>query len=131
MAWKPLSRLSAGLDLGSYSVKLLARQSGRSAERCWAAEATIEGALPETSPPPERVAAAIGRCFSQAGLSLQAIRGITTGIAGPHVVIKQLSLPCLEDREVDQALRFQAHKHVAFDPQGMVIDYRILGRHRE
>jgi len=131
MAWKLMVRPSAGLDVGSYSVKLLARQAGPAAGRCWVAEAPIPGAEPETSPSPERVAAAIGQCLSQAGLSLPALRGITTGIAGPHVVIKQLSLPPLEDREVLPALRFEARKHVPFDPQGMVIDYQLLGRHPE
>ncbi len=126
-----MARPSAGLDVGSYSVKLLARQPGAGAGRCWVAEAPIPGAEPETSPSPERVAAAIGQCLSQAGLSLPALRGITTGIAGPHVVIKQLSLPPLEDREVLPALRFEARKHVPFDPQGMVIDYQLLGRNPE
>src|SRR5881396_1243628 len=129
MAWKLMVRPSAGLDVGSYSVKLLARQPGPGAGRCWVAEAPIQGVEPEISPSPERVAAAIGQCLSQAGLALPALRGITTGIAGPHVVIKQLSLPPLEDREVQSALRFEARKHLPFDPQGMVIDYQVLGRY--
>ena len=131
MAWKLLACPSAGLDIGSYSVKLLVRQSRPGAGGWSVAEAPIEGAEAGIPPTPERVAAAISQCLSRAGLSPQTIGGITTGIAGPHVVIKELVLPPLEDREVGPALRFEARKHVPFDPQGMVIDYQVLGRHQE
>src|SRR5437667_280136 len=50
MAWKLMVRPSAGLDVGSYSVKLLARQPGPGAGRCWVAEAPIQGAERHLAP---------------------------------------------------------------------------------
>jgi type IV pilus assembly protein PilM len=129
MAWKLFSRPSAGLDVGTYSVKLLARQSGPGAALYWAAEAPIPGAEPESTPTPERAAAAIAQCLSRAGLSPRALRQVSTGIAGPDVIIKQIALPPMDEREVAPALKFEARKHLPFDPQGMVIDHQILGRH--
>ena len=53
---------------------------------------------------------------------------MSVGIGGPDVIVKQISLPLLDDSEVGPALRFEARKHLPFDPQGMVIDFQILGR---
>jgi type IV pilus assembly protein PilM len=50
------------------------------------------------------------------------------GIAGPNVIVKQITLPLMDEDEVGQALRFESRKHLPFDPQGMVIDFQILGR---
>jgi type IV pilus assembly protein PilM len=51
------------------------------------------------------------------------------GISGTDVITKQISLPLIDDAEVAGALRFEARKHLPFDPQAMVIDYQILGRY--
>ena len=131
MAWTLVSRPSAGLDIGTYSVKLFARQSGPGTARTWVAEAPIPGAEPGSTPTPERAAAAIAECLSRAGLSARALRQVSTGIAGPDVIIKQIALPPMDDREVAPALKFEARKHLPFDPQGMVIDHQVLGRHSE
>jgi type IV pilus assembly protein PilM len=74
------------------------------------------------------IAKAIAECMSLAGLSPRGFRGITLGIGGPDVIVKQISLPLLDDNEVAPALRFEARKHLPFDPQSMVIDYQVLGR---
>ncbi len=76
----------------------------------------------------ERMARLIADCASQAGLSVRSLRGISMGIAGPDVILKQIALPYMDEAEVGQALRFEARKHLPFDPQGMVIDYQIVGR---
>ena len=120
----------AGLDVGSYSVKLLARQSGAHGGRYWIAEAPIprNEPDPERPVPPESVAQAIGECLSRVGISPNALRGISMAISGPEVFVKQIAMPPLEDREVGSALRFEARKHLPFDPEGMLIDFQILGR---
>jgi type IV pilus assembly protein PilM len=124
------SRPWAGLDVGSFSVKLLATQGGVGGPRYWLGEAPL-GSLdsdPDRPPPAEAVAKAIAECMSLAGLSPRGFRGISLGISGPDVIVKQISLPLLDDNEVAPALRFEARKHLPFDPQSMVIDYQILGR---
>src|SRR6185503_17510859 len=63
-----------------------------------------------------------------AGLQPRSVRGITLGAGGGDVIIKQISLPYMDEAEVGSALRFEARKHLPFDPQGMVIDFQIIGR---
>src|SRR2546422_2195673 len=125
------SRPWAGLDVGSYSVKLLVSQAGVSGPRHWLAETV----LPKPEGEPDRlhgkevVARAIAECMAEAGFSPRSFRGIIMGISGTDVIVKQISLPLLDDDEVGPALRFEARKHLPFDPQGMVIDYQVLGRY--
>lgn len=118
-----------GLDVGSFSVKLLALQPSPGGERYRHGEALVRAADGSDTPaPPEGVARAIADCFEQAELSPRGIRGVTLGISGPDLIVKQISLPMLTDDEVGPALRFEARKHLPFDPQSMVIDFQILGR---
>jgi type IV pilus assembly protein PilM len=120
------SRPWAGIDIGSYSVKLVATLGTRH----WVAE------VPNTVPEHERetpagrqsLARLVADCISRTGLSTRGFRGITLGISGPDVILKQISLPYMDEAEVGPALRFEARKHLPFDPQGMVIDFQIVGR---
>ena len=124
------SRPWAGIDVGSYSVKLLATQGGVAASRYWLAEVPLpagpEGAA---EPTPETVARAIASCLEQAGLTPRSLFGVSLGVSGPDVIVKQISLPLMDDDEIGSALRFEARKHLPFDPQGMVIDFQVLGRY--
>jgi type IV pilus assembly protein PilM len=123
-----VSRPWAGLDLGGFSVKLFALQPGMGTVRVLAAEAAYPAAA-DGAPTPEAVAQAISACAARAGVSLRAMRGITVGISGSDVIVKQIQLPLMDESEVGQALRFEARKHLPFDPQAMVIDYQVLGRY--
>ncbi len=120
------SHLWVGLDLGSYSVKLYAVAPGGGART---AEATLRATdAPDGAPSPAVQQRAIGACLQQAGLSAGAIRGVTTGVSGPDVIVKQVQLPLMDDEEVGPALRFEARKHLPFDPHEMVIDFQVIGR---
>ena len=122
------SRPWAGLDLGSYSVKLLC-PAPSAPGRFLTAEAHLRGAESDKPLPSDDVAQAILDCFAQIGMSHRGMRGITVGISGIDVIVKQISLPLLDEAEVGQALRFEARKHLPFDPQTMTIDFQILGRY--
>ena len=125
------SRPWAGLDVGSYSVKLLTMQPNVGGMRYWLAEEPLPrpDGVPDRIHAKEVVAQAIAECMHRAGLTPRSFRGITMGISGTDVIIKQISLPLLADEEVASALRFEARKHLPFDPQGMVIDYQVIGRY--
>jgi type IV pilus assembly protein PilM len=124
------SRPWAGLDVGSFSVKLIAVQAGVGATHHWATEQVLPPAADgNRGPNPESIARAIDHCISRAGLTPRSFRGVSLGIAGTDVIVKQISLPLLDDDEVGPALRFEARKHLPFDPQSMVIDFQIIGRY--
>ena len=120
------SRPWAGLDVGSYSVKMLAVLGGIGS-RYWIGEAPIVS-NGDGDPSAESVARSISECLSSAGLSPRSFRGVTVGISGSDVIVKQISLPLLDDSEVGPALRFEARKHLPFDPQTMILDYQVIGR---
>jgi type IV pilus assembly protein PilM len=122
------SRPWAGIDVGSFSVKLIATQPGVGGVRYWIAEQALPALENGKTHAPDLIAHAIARCLELAGLSPRSIRGVTTGIAGSDVIVKQITMPLLDDAEVGPALRFEARKHLPFDPQGMIIDFQILGR---
>jgi len=125
-----VSRPWVGLDLGGFSVKLLVLQPGVGPARVLAAEAAYPvPATADGAPAPEAVAQAISACAARAGISLRAMRGITVGISGADVIVKQIRLPLMDEAEVGQALRFEARRHLPFEPQTMVIDYQVLGRY--
>lgn len=124
------SRPWAGIDVGSFSVKVLTAQAGVGGPRFRAAEVPFlaADADPERPPGAETIARAVSDCLGKAGFSPRSFRGVSLGIGGPDVIVKQISLPLLDDSEVGPALRFEARKHLPFDPQGMIIDFQILTR---
>jgi type IV pilus assembly protein PilM len=124
------SRPWAGIDVGSFSVKVVAAQAGVGGARYWAAEMPFVGGNPdpERIPDADTVARTLSECFAKTGLSARSFRGASLGIGGPDVIVKQIALPLLDESEVGPAMRFEARKHLPFDPQDMILDFQILGR---
>jgi type IV pilus assembly protein PilM len=117
----------AGLDIGSYSVKLVTLQPGGTRFRC--AEAVIPRALGSDEPPaPAILAGLIDDCMSRTDHSPRSYRGISVAVSGPDVIVKQISLPLMDESEIPGALRFEARKHLPFDIESMVLDHQVLGR---
>lgn len=125
------SRSWVGLDLGTYSVKVVTSQGTVGGPRYRSTEVLVmsAGSQPESQPPASAMANAIGDALARLDVSSRGARGISIGISGPDVIVKQISLPLLDESEVGPALRFEARKHLPFDPQTMVIDYQVLGRY--
>ncbi len=122
------SRAWVGLDLGSYSVKLVALPPGGGRARV--AEALVpRGSGPDDPPTPSVLAGLVDDCLARVDQSPRAVRGISIGVSGPDVIVKQVALPLMDEGEIPGALRFEARKHLPFDVQSMVLDHQVLGRH--
>jgi len=119
------SRPWAGIDIGSFSVKLLLAHGGG---RFTAVEEILPPAGDAAPRPPDVIARAITSALSRIGTGPRGLRGVSLGISGSDVIVKQIHLPLLDDDEVGPALRFEARKHLPFDPQTMVIDFQVLNR---
>ncbi len=115
-----------GLDIGEYSVKLLSFRQGVGGARPCASEMPLPSGADEASP--EALGSMLGECFARAGQSARSLRGLTLGLSGGDVIVRQISLPLMDDHEIPGALRFEARKHLPFDPQTCVIDYQLLAR---
>jgi type IV pilus assembly protein PilM len=117
----------AGLDIGTYSVKLVTLHPGGSRARY--AEAVIPRGLASDEPAaPAMLAGLIDDCMSRTDQSPRSFRGISVGVSGPDVIVKQLSLPFMDEAEIPGALRFEARKHLPFDIDTLVLDHQVLGR---
>ena len=120
----------AGLDVGEYSIKLLALQPGVGGVKHFVSEVPLRRPSGvDSAIPADQMAHLLGECLSLAGLSARGLKGITLGVSGSDVIVKQVPLPLMDDAEVLGALRFEARKHLPFDPSTMVIDYQLLGRY--
>jgi len=119
-----------GLDIGSFSVKLVAVQSGVAGTRYWSAEAPYPVPEDENDSrlPPEVISQAVVECLAQVEMNPRMVSGLSMGVAGPDVIVKQIALPLIDDAEMASALRFEARKHVPFDPAGMALDFQVLRR---
>jgi len=128
MRWGMGSRPWAGLDVGTYSVKLVTLPPGGGRARY--AEAVLPRPFAGEEPPgPAILAGLVDDCMSRVEASPRGFRGISLGVSGPDVIVKQVSLPLMEEAEIGGALRFEARKHLPFDLQHMVLDHQVLGRH--
>jgi type IV pilus assembly protein PilM len=117
----------AGLDIGTYSVKLVALPPGGGRGRY--AEAVIPRALAgDDLPGPAILAGLIDDCMTRVGQSPRGFRGISLGVSGPDVIVKQLTLPLMDEVEVAGALKFEARKYLPFDVATLVLDHQVLGR---
>lgn len=119
------SRPWVGLDIGEYSAKIVTLRHGVGGLRPCASELLIP---PGTDSHPEALARLLGDCFARAGQSTRTLRGLTLGLSGGDVIVRQIQLPLMDDDEIAGALRFEARKHLPFDPQTCVLDYQLLGR---
>jgi len=117
----------AGLDIGAYSVKLVALHPGGARGRY--AEAAIPRALAAEDPPaPAILAGLVDDCMSRIGVAPRGFGGISISVSGPDVIVKQIPLPMMDETEIAGALKFEARKHLPFDVQTLVLDHQVLGR---
>src|SRR6185503_20819195 len=99
------SRPWVGLDLGTYSVKAVATHGSVGGPRLRASEVPLPSAADQQqSPPPETIARAVSDALEGLGLSPRSPRGVSIGVSGPAVIVKQISLPLLDESEVGPAL---------------------------
>lgn len=120
----------AGLDVGEYSVKLLALQPGVGGVKHFVSELPLRRATGSDAViPADQMAHLLSETLQSAGLSPRSLKGVSLGVSGSDVIVKQISLPIMDDAEVAGALRFEARKHLPFDLTSMVIDYQLVGRY--
>lgn len=74
---------------------------------------------------PKEVTAALKELFAQHKLG----RNVRLGVANQAVVVRNLKLPLIEaEKELETAIRFQAHDQIPMPLDQAVLDYRVLRR---
>ncbi len=119
-----------GLDIGSYSVKLVEvdRDDNRYRLKNYAIgelygdseEYDIEG------PSYSRQSAAVKSCFRQVKLNPRRLKNLNCSIGGQDVAVKQIKSISLSAEELESSLTFEARKHLPLEDTEAILDYQIL-----
>jgi type IV pilus assembly protein PilM len=119
-----------GLDIGSYSVKLVEvdKDDNRYRLKNYAIaelygdneEYDIEG------PSYSRQSAAVRSCFKQMKLNPKRIKNLNCSIGGKDVAVKQIKSIPLSAEELESSLTFEARKHLPLEDTEAILDYQIL-----
>jgi len=119
-----------GLDMGSYSVKLVEidREDGRFRLKNFAiAELYGEGEEYDIEGPSySRQSAAVRSCFKQMKLNPRRVKILNCSVGGQEVAVKQIRSIPLSAEELESSLTFEARKHLPLEDTEAILDYQIL-----
>ncbi|UCE66977.1 MAG: type IV pilus assembly protein PilM [Candidatus Zixiibacteriota bacterium] len=119
-----------GLDIGSYSVKLVELDKDDSRYRLKNyAIAELYGDNEEydiEGPSYSRQSAAVRSCFRQVKLNPRRIKNLNCSIGGQDVAVKQIKSISLSAEELESSLTFEARKHLPLEDTEAILDYQIL-----
>jgi len=114
-----------GLDIGSYSVKVVQLRKEKSGYIATSAAESLIASNGETDQSRDtgEILDAI-----KSGISTSQIRSkyAVCGVCGPEVFIKSFKFPPLSSKEIEQAIMLEAEQSVPFDIEHSVVDYNLL-----
>ncbi len=119
---------SIGLDVGSCTIKLVQLQDTKNGIALYKAgsaptprEAVKGGVIVDPLP----VAKAIQSLLE----ALQVEGGtVTTGVAGPTVVAREVPLPVMSDRQLRKSIQWEARNYISFPVEDSVVEFEVLER---
>ena len=117
-----------GIDLGSNSIKLVQLQEGKDGVALHKA-----GSAPS---PPDAIK---GGVVVDPLAAAQAIRSlmealqidagaVVAGVAGPTVVIREVPLPVMSDRQLRKSIQWEARNYISFPVEDSVVEFQVLER---
>jgi type IV pilus assembly protein PilM len=128
-----LSRLgsgnaSIGLDLGSNSIKLVQLHDTREGVSLHKA-----GSAPT---PPNAVKGGVIVDPLAAAQSIRSLLealqidpgAVVAGVAGPTVVVREVPLPAMSDRQLRRSIQWEARNYISFPVEDSVVEFQILDR---
>jgi len=120
-------RTTVGIDVGSSLIKVaVIDHSKREPELVrvtvtpLVADAIVEGEVMD----PGIVADAIQTAMSGAGANTH--KSIVTAVGGRDVIVKQISIERVKERQVRELMHWEAEQHVPFDMESVELDFQIL-----
>jgi type IV pilus assembly protein PilM len=115
-----------GLDIGTSAVRAAQVAGGRKGAALQAfgqvalpPGAVIDGEVRDTA----AVSEAISQLFKRAGLKS---KKAVLGVANQRVVVRQVDLPYLEEKEFRASLRFQAADHIPMSVEDAELDFQLI-----
>lgn len=120
-----MARTRVGLDIGSTFVRAAELSSGGSPTILRIGQVPVPPGAVERGEvqAPEAVGEAIRELWRRAGLKS---REVMMGVGNQRVVVREVSVPALPDKELEQSLRFQVQDLIPIPLEEAVIDYDRL-----
>ena len=126
MALLSRSKGVVGLDIGSYSLKLveLSERKGQYSLRnlgveSLSPEAIVDGSIMDSS----LVVDAINKLSAAANVRTSSY---ATSLSGHSVIIKKIELPAMEPEELAESIQWEAEQYIPFDINDVRMDYVLL-----
>jgi len=122
------SNVSIGLDIGSSSIKLVQLQDTRDVIALRKA-----GSAPT---PPDAVKGgvivdplAVAKALRSLLEALQVDTPVVVaGVAGPTVVVREVPLPAMSDRQLRKSIQWEARNYISFPVEDSVLEFEVLSR---
>jgi type IV pilus assembly protein PilM len=115
-----------GLDIGASAVRAARVTTGKRGSALAAfgqvalpGDAVVDGEIRDAG----AVSEAIAQLWKRAKLRT---RKAVVGVANQRVVVRQVTLPFMEEKEFRQSLRFQAADHIPMPVEGAELDFQII-----
>jgi type IV pilus assembly protein PilM len=115
-----------GLDIGSHSIKLVrlrARQGGYQIVNFGVMPLPARAIVDHTIMDQDSVVAAIRNLLRMEKIS---VKGTAIALSSQAAVIKTLRLPRMSNRELAEAMHWEAEPHIPFDMADVNLDFRVL-----
>ncbi|MBI2875932.1 MAG: type IV pilus assembly protein PilM [Candidatus Tectomicrobia bacterium] len=125
LGWRQ-GRVQLGLDLGSHALKavLVERSSKRTRLLSFA---LVE--LPMVAGEPQGAQLqALAEAFES--LHLRGVE-IVTAVESSRAIMKQLTLPAMSPKEMEQAMPWEARRYIPFDLEDVALDYQVLRKEKD
>jgi type IV pilus assembly protein PilM len=120
--------MSTGLDIGSSAIKLVQLQdtkSGTALYKAGSAPTPRESVKGGVVVDPLAVAKAIESLLE----ALQVESGtVTAGVAGPTVVVREVPLPVMSDRQLRKSIQWEARNYISFPVEDSIVEFEVLER---
>jgi type IV pilus assembly protein PilM len=118
-----------GLDIGTQSVKMVHLVAGEAEQYPPALNYGMTALPPGVFSDgvihkPEAVVNSLKRLVEEAGLPEKAT--VTLGISGKQVLTRQLKLPQMPLKELEQAVRFEAEKYITIPLNQLFMDFTVM-----
>lgn len=118
-----------GLDIGTSAVRAAQVATGRGGQSLAAfgqvalpTGAVVDGEIRDQGAVTEAIAQLLKRTKIPKGRAV-------LGVANQRVVVRQVDLPFLEEKEFRSSLRFQAAEHIPMPVEAAELDYQLLGEY--
>lgn len=119
---------SIGLDIGSSAIKLVQLQeskSGIALHKAGSAPTPREAVKGGVVVDPLAVAKAVQSLLEALQVEKATVAG---GIAGPTVVVREVPLPSMSDRQLRKSIQWEARNYISFPVEDSVVEFQVLDR---